>query len=221
MTTCPKCGKNIENDASFCPYCGSSIEEKPKNENQKPGYQQPRKTIRITRKAIILTVIFAIVAAVLAYVIVCESKISKAEALYAQGQYFKAYCEIDDNPLVNKDKLMRFKASYLASFHYENYLRSKQYALTSSNSISFKDYIRDCFRYLILTVRDNNHALENSEHTDFEKSEYQRFLDLAYDELKSVFGLSKEDADKMVEEIRNSNLDMDYIIWKWLNKNYF
>lgn len=227
MAVCSKCGKTIKEESAFCPYCGAAVEEttvKPP-ENSESNKEDGRTVKKqISKKTVIIGIVIAVIIAALGSVGICESKIAKAKRLYAQSEYWKAYMQIDNIPILGREELIRIKTAAFAGDGYQSYLTTKRIRLSSTGSKS-RDAYQSAFWELTfglyIDLREINR--EPCQLNDIELDEYEKFVDLYYSELSSMFHMTKAEADKLVA--RFGELDkvdeMKNAAYDWLDKNFF
>lgn len=226
MKVCVKCGKSLKDESLFCPYCGTAVENKVTSSTDVKTSQVDTGTVekQVSKKTIRIGILIAIVIFAIGTVVVCESKISKAKRLYAQSEYWKAYMEVKHIPSLGREDLIRIKTASLAGSSYHDYLLTKRIQISGHSYVSWDTY-EDAFFDLVfglyIDLREINK--EPSELNAIERDEYQKFIDLFYSELSSMFNMSKAEADKLVERF-NENKDVDKdkdAANEWLQKNFF
>ena len=227
MVICSNCGKSIKEELTLCPYCGAAMKKtavKPSDviELGKRVLGTVKKQISI--KTIVIGIIVAAIIGALTSVVICESKIAKAKRLYAQGEYWKAYSQIDNIPTLGREELIRIETAAFAGGDYENYLVIKSIRLSSTSSKS-KEAYQDAFWNLTfglhIDLREINR--EPCQLNEIELDEYQKFVDLFYSELSSMFHMSNAEADKLMARFEElDELDeMKIAAYDWLDKNFF
>ena len=225
MAVCSKCGKTIKEESAFCPYCGTAVEEAtvkpPENtESNKEDARTVKK--QISKRTIFIGIVVAVIIVAIGSVVICESKITKAKRLYAQSEYWKAYMQIDNIPILGREELIRIKTAASAGNYYDDYLTTKRIRLSSTSSKSRDAYQSAFFDLtfgLYLDLREVNR--EPCQLNDIELDEYKKLVDIYYSELSSMFHMSKAEADKLVA--RFGELDVDGIKTAandWLDKNF-
>ena len=227
MAVCSKCGKPIKEESAFCPYCGTAVKKTAAStaentESSKKDIGTVKK--QISKKAIIMGIVIAIIIAALGSIVICESKIAKAKRLYAQSEYWEAYMQIDNIPTLGREELIRIKTAAFAGSYYDDYLTTKRIRLSSTSSKS-RDAYQSAFWELTFGLYIDLGRIngESNKLSDIELDEYQKFVDLFYSELSSMFHMSKAEADKLVA--RFGELDgvdeMKTAAYDWLDKNFF
>lgn len=227
MAVCLKCGKTIKEESTFCPYCGAAVEEattKPLDniESNKEVTGTVKK--QISKKTIIIGIVIAVIIVVIGSVAICEFKIAKAKRLYAQGEYWEAYMQIDNIPILGREELIRIETAAFAGDGYENYLRIKRIRLSSTGDKS-RDAYKSAFWELIfglyIDLREINR--EPCQLNDIELDEYEKFVDLYYSGLSSMFHMSKAEADELVAwfgELDEVD-ELENVAYDWLDNNFF
>lgn len=228
MAICSKCGKNINNDSAFCPFCGDNVSQN-MDVNESLNANESDKEVLPTNKQIskraVIGVIGAIVVMVfLTIIVTCEIKISNAKSLYAQGEYYEAYRQIRNIPSLGREELIRIKTAADAAWYYEDYLSTKRIRLSSTSSKS-KDAYQSAFweltsglDYVLRTIDSESENLSK-----IERDEYQKFINIYYSELSSMFSMSKTEADELVDIFQQLDTSdkMKDVAYKWLDNNFF
>ena len=227
MIVCSNCGRKIVDDSAFCPYCGSTVtNDLPtpacNTEIIEKADSSPKK--KISKKTIAVGILAAVVINIIGIILICEYKIDKAKRLYAQSEYWEAYHEIWHIPILGREELIRIETAAYAGYYYENYLTTKRIRL-SSTSNKYKDAYQEAFFDLIfglyIDIKDINS--ESNSFNDIQLDEYQKFIDLSYSELSSMFHMSKPEADELVERIKGLD-GVDEIkaaANEWLDEYFF
>jgi hypothetical protein len=125
---------------------------------------------------------------------------------------------------LGREELLRIETAAYAGYYYGNYLTTKRIRL-SSTSNKYKDAYQEAFFDLIfglyIDIKDIN--TESNSFNDIQMDEYQKFIDLSYSELLSMFHMSKPEADELVERIKGLD-GVDEIKTaanEWLDENFF
>ncbi len=222
MKICEKCSKSIDDNMLFCPYCGEKVVVETPPENAVVNNIEPSMVREKMSKKKLVAIAFSVMAVIMVVgIIICEVKISSAERLYRQGEYFKAWSIVREMPALGRENIIRIKTAGYAAEFYETYLHEKQ-RLSSAGSKD-EDAYRDAFWELIFGLHINLKDIQNNDLNDIEKDEYQKFINLQYDELSSVFSMSMEEADDLLEEFRqiDESQEMKDIVNKWLDFHFF
>ena len=224
MSTCRKCFKKIDSDAVFCPYCGEKviIEQEQHsdiiNVAEKPLIEKKKNT----KKRIVIMVMIVILTILISVVVSCEIKIANAKKLYIQGEYWSAYSQVRNIPSLGREEVIRIKTAGWAGQYYDDYLTTKRIRL-SSTSMKHDDAYRDAFWELTFGLHLDLKWIEDDELNDIEIDEYQKFIDIFYDELQSMFSMSQTEANMLMEQFRNAEevSDMEDMANGWLDEHFF
>ena len=224
MSICRKCSKKIDADAIFCPYCGEVVvKEQESNSTIDDSVEKTctRKKV-ITKKRIILVSVVVVVAILIGTVISWEVKIANAKKLYAQGKYTRAYLQICNVPSLGREEVIRFKVLDLAAGGYDDYLTTKRIRISSTDRVH-DDAYRDAFGDLMWGLLININRSQDEGLNAIEIDEYQKFRDIYYDELQSMFAMSRAEADMLIEKLNNTkdSSERKDIANRWLDEHFF
>ncbi|MCR5796951.1 MAG: zinc ribbon domain-containing protein [Eubacterium sp.] len=227
MIVCSKCGKSIIEESAFCPHCGVALEKTESKsfddtefDNGEVGVEKKH----ISKKKTIIRIVIVFVIVLLGIVLICEAKIAKAKQLYAQNEYMKAYDEVKYIPNLGREDLIRMKIAWFAGGYYESYLKIKRNRLSSMSDNS-EDAYREAFFDLMFGLTGDLSVInrEQDHFNDTQLDEFQKFANLSYLELESMFHMSKLEADQLVE-IFNELETVDeekFIANEWLDEAFF
>lgn len=228
MKRCDRCDKQIDDNALFCPYCGEKLmqHDQPVSDDDVAGENGAGSGL-VVKKAVSKKALLKIAAAILVVVMVgvvtfCEVKISDAKKLYAQGEYWEAYFSIRNIPTLGREEVIRIKTAAFAGDNYQSYLITKRIRLSSTSSKS-KDAYQDAFFELVFGLYLDLKWSKDEQLNDIERSEYQKFIDLFYRELKSMFFMSDDEITALIDAFASANevADMHTIANEWLEENFF
>ena len=227
MIVCSNCGRKIVDDSAFCPYCGSVVTNDLSTPACNTGIIEKANSSskkKISKKTIAVGILVTVIITIIGTILICEIKIDKAKRLYAQSEFWEAYHEIWHIPKLGREELIRIETAAYAGYYYENYLITKRIRL-SGPSIKYKEAYQEAFFELIfglyIDIKDVNS--ESNKFNEIEVDEYQKFIDLSYSELSSMFHMSKAEANELVGRFKSLDGvdDIKTAANEWLDENFF
>lgn len=228
---CANCGKELFESDQYCKYCGTKNEgykfsnDDTNEDNQGKLSASNIKIIsslkKLPKKTKGLLAFAIIVLIVLLSVGISEIRISKAVVLYNNNEYYKAARLVRHIPNLGRSDLIRIKTARYAGDFYESYLTTKRIRL-ANGSTKDKDAYRTCFWDLTFGLYI---ALRNVKTCDneIEKDEYQKFIDIYYNELQTEFHMSRNDIDVLMDRFESaSSVDVEKdMANRWLDGYFF
>lgn len=212
MAVCRHCSRNVKDTSNFCPYCGRKLEAG----EPIPAAAPERKKLSKKTVALIALLLMAVIA--VGTVISWEVKIDRARSLYNQAEYWDAHREIKYVPALGREEVYRYKVAWLAGDLYESYLVNKP-NITKGSEYACREGFWELTFGLYIDLRDVQEDWLN----DIQVDEYEKFIEIYYDELRDTFSMSREEADRLMEamEAADEVKDMKELANQWLEDNFF
>ena len=224
MIQCSHCFKTLQDDVVFCPYCGQKVATQNADHLNETTDDSREYTVQkqLSKKSVLRAAIALLIFALLGTVVFCEIKIANAKRLYSQAEYWKAYKEVRYIPDLGREDIIRIKIASFAGDQYESYLTIKRIRL-SSTSGKYRDAYEDAFWELMFGLYLDLRDVQNDGLNEIEIDEYEKFIDIYYDELDSMFNMSKHEADELVKLLQeiDSVQEKKEATNDWLDDNFF
>lgn len=219
MAVCRHCSRTVKDASNFCPYCGRKLDAGA----VVPAAPAPVKAGKTLSKKTIALIALLLAAVIgVGTVISWEVKIDRARAYYVQGEYWQAYWQVRKIPSLGREEVIRYKIAGDAGEFYKSFLTIKRIRLSSTSS-RHPDAYRDAFWELTFGLMLNKRWVQEDGLNDIEIDEYEKFIEIHYEELEDVFSMSSKEADRLTEamEAADEVSDMKELANQWLEENFF
>ena len=215
MAVCRHCSRTVKDTMNFCPYCGKKLEG---DVSPVVPAAAPKERKKVSKKTIALVALLLVVVIAVGTVISWEVKIDRARSLYNQAEYWAAYKQVKYVPALGREAVYRYKVAWLAGDMYESYLVKKP-NITKGYEYGCREGFWELIFGLYIAARD----VHDDRLNDVQVDEYEKFIEIYYEELRDTFSMSREEADRLLEAMEEADevKDMKELANQWLEDNFF